>query len=177
MAIMKNLPTLRGEKVYLGSFPETEEFYEEYRSWLNSARVRAGTGEEEATLEEVRAMLKEWQDDAKNYTFCVYDVESNEPIGDVSLRYGWEKYDNNGPETAIMIGKRAGQGKGLEAMKLILDYGFNVLKVKVVNLSVYVDNLPAIKMYQKLGFETVKEEVDASNGRKEFVMKLEREKN
>ncbi|MEK6938303.1 MAG: GNAT family protein [Nanoarchaeota archaeon] len=170
---MKDLPTLRGEKVYLGPVPNTQEFYQEYLSWLNQERVKIGTGSQELNLEEVIELHEEWRNDHQNITFCIFDAETDEPIGDINLRYGVEEYDNNGPETAILIGKNFGKGKGREAMNLLLDYAFRTLNLPIINLSVYKDNHPAIKLYQGLGFRTVKKGLD--EGKEEYILKLKKE--
>ncbi len=172
---MKNLPIIRGQQVYIGPMPDTAEFYALYKSWLNSERVRFGIGDADYSTEEVAEMLNAWRDDPDNLTFCVYDPISDQPIGDVCIRYGFEEYDNDSPETAIMIGKNFGRGSGYEAMKLLLDYAFDKLNYPRINLSVYEDNIPAIKLYEKLGFKKIKLQNDETNGRSEYVMVLTKE--
>jgi RimJ/RimL family protein N-acetyltransferase len=172
---MKNLPIIKGNQVYIGPMPDTAEFYEIYTVWLNSERVRFGIGDADYTAEEVAEMLNIWRDDSDNLTFCIYDSVSNQPIGDVCLRFGFEEYDNDSPETAIMIGKNFGQGNGYEAMKLLLNYAFNTLNYPEINLSVYEDNIAAVKLYEKLGFKKIKLQNDEANGRPEYVMMLIKE--
>lgn len=172
---MKNLPTIRGYRVYIGQMPDTVEFYEIYTSWLNSERVRFGIGSADYSTEEVAEMLKSWRDDPDNLTFCICDAASDQPIGDVCIRYGFEEYDNDSPETAIMIGEKFGRGNGYEAMRLLLNYAFNEFDYPEINLSVYEDNLPAVKLYEKLGFKKIKLQNDETNGRSEYVMMLTKE--
>ncbi len=173
---MKNLPTIRGNRIYIGPMPDTTEFYEIYTSWLNSERVRCGIGDNaHYNTEEVAEMLNNWRDDPDNLTFCVYDSISDQPIGDVCIRYGFEEYDNGSPETAIMIGKNFGHGNGYEAMQLLLNYAFGKLNHARINLSVYEDNLPAVRLYEKLGFKKIKLRNDETNGRSEYVMTLTQE--
>ena len=171
---MRNLPIIRGHQVYIAPMPDTTEFYETYTSWLNSERVRSGIGGDAGySTEEVAEMLNAWRDDPDNLTFCVYDSVSDQPIGDVCIRYGFEEYDDGSPETAIMIGKNFGHGNGYEAMQLLVNYAFTELNHARINLSVYEDNLPAVKLYEKLGFTKIKSQNDAG-GRKEYVMMLTR---
>ena len=40
------------------------------------------------------------------------------------------------------------------AMQFILNYGFNKLKLHKISLGVFSNNLPAIKLYKKIGFKT-----------------------
>jgi len=172
---MKSLPIIKGHQVYIGQMPDTPEFYEIYKSWLNSERVRFGIGDADYAAEEVAEMLNTWRDDPENLTFCVYDSVSNQPIGDVCIRSGFEEYDNDCPETAIMIGSNFGQGNGYEAMRLLLNYAFNELNYPQINLSVYEDNIPAVRLYEKLGFKKITLRNDKTNGRSEYVMMLTEE--
>ena len=127
--------------------PDTMVFHELYKSWLISERVMFGIGDDSNySIENVRAMLDEWRNDHNNYTFCVFDLELNQPIGDVCIRYGYEKFDNDGPEVAIMMGKNFGEGKGYEAMSLLLTYAFSQLNYNQLNLSVYENNIAAVKL-------------------------------
>lgn len=48
-----------------------------------------------------------------------------------------------------------GKGLGTEALQLLLWYGFSVLNLRSVHLSVYAYNERAIKSYQKIGFKEI----------------------
>ena len=153
--------------------PDTTEFYEIYKSWLNSERVMFGIGEDsDYSLEEVKEMLDKWRTDPNNYTFCVFDLEFNQPIGDVCIRYGYAKYDNDEPEAAIMMGRNFGEGKGYAAMLLLLNYAFSQLNYNQVNLSVYENNIAALKLFEKLGFRKKSLVKDKINGRSEYIMTI-----
>jgi len=172
---MKNLPFIRGHKVYIGPMPNTIEFFEIYKSWLNLERVKFGTGDvHDYSTADVVKILKKWEDDPQNMTFCVYDLKSGQPIGDVCIRYGYEEYDNDGPETAIMIGKNYGQGSGFEAMLLLLRYGFQEFNYDQINLHVYENNTPAVRLFEKLGFKKIGSHVDKTNERSEYIMAITR---
>ena len=55
----------------------------------------------------------------------------------------------------IFIGDDSNRGKGYgkEAIKLLLEYGFNNLNLNNIMLSVYSFNKRAIKVYESLGFK------------------------
>ncbi|NJL59711.1 MAG: GNAT family N-acetyltransferase [Desulfobacteraceae bacterium] len=57
----------------------------------------------------------------------------------------------------------------------MLDYAFDKPDYPRINLSVYEDNVPAIKLYEKLGFRKIKIQNDETNGRSEYVMTLTKE--
>lgn len=58
-------------------------------------------------------------------------------------------------EYGIMMGDKLELGKGYakEASIAILDFSFNILKLKKINLGVISENTNAIKLYKKLGFK------------------------
>jgi RimJ/RimL family protein N-acetyltransferase len=58
-------------------------------------------------------------------------------------------------EAGIFIGNKNywNKGYGTEAMKLLLDYGFNLLNLNNIMLSVYSFNQRATKSYLKCGFK------------------------
>ncbi len=57
-------------------------------------------------------------------------------------------------EFGIFIGEECGRGKGYArfATEQILKYGFEVLKLHRIFLTVMADNIPALKTYEKVGF-------------------------
>jgi len=91
------LPTIKGNQVYIGQMPDTNKFYETYASWLNSGRVRLGIGDDYHTIDDVRKLLDEWKNNPDNWTFCIYDSASDQPIGDFCIRYGVEKTSTTAP--------------------------------------------------------------------------------
>jgi len=54
-----------------------------------------------------------------------------------------------------MIGEveHHGKGYGTEAVRLVLDFGFNTLNLNNITLSVHEDNNAGIACYKKLGFK------------------------
>lgn len=167
------LPTLEGEKVILTGVPDSDEFYRLYHKWLSDRELKMKLGEEdmEYTLEEVKKMHDEWRKDYKNMTFCILNKETKEPIGDINL-FDSDEF-NNLPEISIMLGEHSGKGFGAEATQLLIDFAFEKIKINEINLSVYKDNEPAIRLYKKLGFKTTGEIKDEDD-REEYLMKLEK---
>lgn len=176
---MDTLNKIEGERIYLAEIPNEEKYQKKYMDLLNAEHIMQGTGNEPHTIEEVRELFEEWKDDEDNLTWGIFRKSDDELIGDVCLRYGYEEYDNDGPEVAIMIGE-ARSGYGSEAMNILLDYVFNENtelfgeKIDIINLGLYKENTGALKLYSKLGFEEVMERPDADNGKVEIVMQLTR---
>ncbi len=165
------LPEIIGEKVMLTPIPDSNEFYALYLEWISNEDLKYKLGEENTkyTWEEIKEMHDEWRKDFKNITFCILNRETKEPIGDINL-FDSEEFEGK-PEISIMIGKHAGKGFGTEATNLLLNFAFVELKVKEINLSVYKDNLPAVGLYKKLGFE-IFGEIKDEDDREELLMRL-----
>lgn len=58
---------------------------------------------------------------------------------------------------AALIGEKSEWSKGLgqDALRLLLDYGFNILNLNSIELIVHEDNVRAIRCYEKLGFQVM----------------------
>jgi len=167
------LPELIGEKVILMPIPDSNEFYSLYLEWISNEDMKKKIGEEksEYAWKDVKEMHDEWRKDFRNMTFCIIDKTTKEPVGDVNI---FDSDEFNGlPEISIMIGgQHPGKGYGKEASRLLLDFAFTKLKLGEIHLSVYKDNLPAVILYEKLGFKTYAEVNDEDNGREEYLMKI-----
>lgn len=171
--------TIIGERIYLARIPDEEKYYKKYMELLNAEHIMAGTGNEPHTLEDVKELFAEWRKDAGNMTWGIFRKADNMMIGDVCLRYGYEDYDNDGPEVAIMIGE-ARSGYGSESMKILLDYVFagNKLfgkQINIINLGLYKENVGALRLYSKIGFEEVMKRPDIDNSKVEIVMQMTRQ--
>ncbi len=83
----------------------------------------------------------------------VWAIEDNsQHIGNVGL-YNLD-FVHRRAEAWTLIGEltKRGQGFGREAMKLLVDYGFNDLGLNKIYLHVDSENTIAIRMYKSLGF-------------------------
>ncbi len=80
------------------------------------------------------------------------NTEKKMPIGLARLMY--INYQNENAELGIYIAENEYQGKGLgkKAMQLLLDEGFEKLKLKKIYLKVATTNKAAIALYLKSGF-------------------------
>ena len=143
---------LKGDNVTLRKARETE--LQEILLWYMDKELNnlAGYAYNEPNINKLRSnMLSSFGRDPMN---LVIELNSSElPIGTIQL-YDINKFDRN-CMFGIRIGKTEYRGKGLgvEAINLIVQYAFNVLKLKRVSLKVYEYNSNAIKCYLKTGFE------------------------
>jgi RimJ/RimL family protein N-acetyltransferase len=83
--------------------------------------------------------------------WAILNPETGEFLGEIVLN----ELDS---ETASMnlrialLSNIAGQGIGSQAVKLVVDYGFQVLRLAQIRLDVWSENLRAIRVYEKNGF-------------------------
>jgi RimJ/RimL family protein N-acetyltransferase len=102
---------------------------------------------------------EEWFNDIKNkesdvyFSIVILDNDGSEKlIGNCAIR-GINSKDRVGI-CGIVIGEKEfhGKGYGTEAMKLLVDYGFNTLNLNRIELSTFAFNTRAHESYLKVGF-------------------------
>ena len=148
---MKYFKKLIGERIYLS--PRSIEDAEKFTEWLNDFETTDYTGRSGilTSLEGEKKYLEEnYNTDA---TFAIVTNEEDKLIGTVSL-----ERINNINRTAtlgIFIGDKdyRSKGYGTEAIRLILDYGFNYMNLHNINLILMEFNERALKCYKKCGFK------------------------
>jgi len=151
---MKYFKKLVGEKVYLS--PISIEDVPTYCEWLNDLEVagnlvifdqQLGIAREKAILEDVM------KNDAK--MFAVVDSATDNLIGNGSIFNINQR--NKKAELGIFIGDKTywSKGYGSDAVKLLLDFGFNILNLNNIMLEVFSFNKRAISAYKKVGFKTI----------------------
>ena len=89
------------------------------------------------------------------HMFMIVDAESDRPIGWCNLFFSIP--ENRHAMLAIMIGEREfwGRGYGEDAVRLTLDYGFNVLNLNSAELGVYTFDDRAVRCCEKVGFKRI----------------------
>lgn len=147
---MKYFPKLVGNRLYLS--PMSVEDAAIYVKWLNDPTVSENIGMDTkiTTLESEKEWLKENQN---KYNFAIVLKENDKLIGNISLIEVDLVHRN--AVLGIFIGDDSNRGKGYgkEAIKLLLEYGFNNLNLNNIMLNVYSFNKRAIKVYESLGFK------------------------
>jgi len=96
--------------------------------------------------------------------FAIIDKDTDALIGNCSL-FKIDHSDRKA-EMGIFIGNKNywDKGYGTEAMRLILDYGFNILNLHNIILNVHDSNKRALKAYEKVGFKYI------GSRRESFIM-------
>ena len=150
----KFLKTLVGDNVYLS--PISLDDVEKYAEMVNDIKVSVGLGYISYTniidFESEKEFLISVK---KEKMFAVRLLENDNLLGNV----GFNSVDllNRTAVIGIMLGNPNYQrkGYGIEAVKLILDYGFSFLNLRNISLSVFEYNEAAYNLYKKAGFKEV----------------------
>lgn len=125
---------------------------QEYVHWMNDRKVNnyLESGGD-YTIEKLNNYLEEVERNPK-YFWAISLKKTNKHIGNIKI----DPIDLNNfsGEYGIMIGDRKAWGKGIakEASEKIINYCFTSLDLKKINLGVNKNNLMAIRLYKKLGF-------------------------
>ena len=148
---MRYFRKLEGEKVYLS--PINVDDYPIYTKWVNNPNINKYLTIQNKLIslfnerEILEGLSKE------EFVFAIVKCDNDELIGNVGLQN--IDYKNGNAELGIFIGEEdnLSKGYGSEAIKLLLNYAFNNLRLHNIMLTVYADNLRAIKAYTKCGFK------------------------
>ena len=129
---MKYFKKLVGERIYLS--PRNNEDVEKFTEWLNDFDITDYLGRSDTV-------------------FAIIDLEKDEMIGSIALE--GINHTNRVATLGIFIGNKQywNKGYGTEAIRLILDYGFNYLNLHCIQLHLMSFNQRALKCYQKCGFK------------------------
>ncbi len=105
--------------------------------------------------------------------FIIQDDELGMEVGSTYLRDIDKK--NKKAEFGIFIGEDLARGRGIgsKSVELTVKYAFEELKLHKVFLRVFSGNIPAIKSYEKAGFQyegTAKDDILLPNGEYQDVI-------
>ena len=146
---------IQGERVFLRPFEPTDA--EVYRRWRADAEPMVFAGwKDRAPLslaQSAARMDRLATDQGKDYyTFMICLLDDNRPIGEVGL----SELDlrNGSASLGIFIGEvdEWGKGYGTDAVKAILGFGFDELRLERIWLEVWTENHRARRAYEKAGF-------------------------
>ncbi len=122
--------------------------------------------------EKVDKMISNYNEENNSIVFAIRTTEGN-IIGIA----GYDDIIKDNMVATLFIGigdeNYLGKGFGKEAMLELLNYGFNTLNLYRIQLNVISFNIPAIKLYEKVGFQkegTMKEFVLRNGQRYDLYM-------
>jgi RimJ/RimL family protein N-acetyltransferase len=152
MAFYKKLV---GEKCYLS--PCSLEDAGKWTQWLNDLEVAIPLGDEaytQPTLDQQREMIGNISK-GHYHVFTIVALKDDEAIGRCIL-FNIDQVNRRGM-LGIFIGEKGywNRGFGQDAIKLLLDYGFNLLNLNNIMLGTISFNERATSCYKKVGFREI----------------------
>lgn len=152
----KRIRNIVGTLVALGPF--VREDVPVYTRWINDfevTRYYLDTPRPQ-TLEERAAWYERLSaSNLNDIDFAIYELATMRSIGRVGLED--ISYQHRRASFGILIGEKEcwGKGYGTEATRLTLDYGFRLLGLHNIMLSVSSANTAAIRAYTRAGFHVI----------------------
>ena len=131
---------------------KTDDAYTSYK-WRNDPEVFRYTGnryDHEISLESELNWIKQVIYKKDDYRCAI--LADGEYVGNIYLT----EIDEKKAHFHIFIGNKAYWGKGVarKASEILLEYAFLELGLQIITLNVDLRNVPAIRLYEKLGFKS-----------------------
>lgn len=151
---MKYFRKIVGEHCYLSPINPADA--EKYTAWLNDLEVSKHliVSDQQINVQKETEILNDMIKRG-NQIFAIIDKEKDVLIGNCSL-FKIDHADRKA-ELGIFIGDKNywDKGYGTEALRLLLDYGFNILNLHNIFLNVHSFNKRALRAYEKVGFKII----------------------
>lgn len=145
---------VQGSRVCLRPL-EREDLNARYLSWLNDPEVTRymETGTFPTTAQDLEKFYDDVTESRNQVILAVADKKSGQHIGNVKL--GPIHWVHRCATFGIMIGDKKfwGRGAGLEATRLMVEYGFDRLNLRRIDLGVFAEHDAAVRCYEKVGFK------------------------
>ena len=170
---------LEGENLYLA--PIDANHVELLTKWVNDETLSRGLGGTSFVYTELgeKEYLENRAKKLDNYQFYVVRKADDEIIGIYDLHDVLKVHRY--AEVGGFIGEQSerGKGYGTEALKLVCDFGFNVLNLNTLVGRIFVFNHGSIRSAEKVGFKKVGEIAERYFYRGEYyneiIMQINRE--
>lgn len=165
----KNLK-IKGEIIYLKPLNERNAT-QEYCNWLCDKEVNKYIITKGATVSQLKEYIKEQNQKSDCLFLGIFAKDSQEHIGNIKLEL--INFKTKKATIGILVGNKNYWGRGIatEAIKLMVDYGFNNLALGEINLEVCTENKAAIRVYEKVGFK-ISDWVSSRPPDNEFFMRI-----
>lgn len=145
--------TVAGSTVRLAPFDEGDAD-EQYQSWLRDpdiAKFLVNARYEDLSLEGLRAYVRGRRNSPSSYFFKIVARETDMKIGTVSLNTDIHQAVGS---YGYIMGERHywGGSYAMEALVLLMDFGFDVLGLRRITGSAFANNVSSRFNFRRLGF-------------------------
>jgi len=144
---------MKNNKVYLREI-EVSDINNNYLNWMNSKVVNQymETRFNKQTINTIKQFIENIKDDKSSKIFAICDSLTKQHIGNIKL--GPINFNHKKADISFFIGDKDYWGKGYatEAIKLMINYGFNIKKLHKITAGVYEKNISSIKALKQNDF-------------------------
>ena len=134
---------------------ERTDLNDRYLNWLNDPEVTryTETGIFPSSAEDLDNYYRSMSGSRNDVMLAVVDKQSGKHIGNVKL--GPIHWLHRSATFGILIGQKEfwGKGVGLEATRLMVEYGFDRLNLHRIDLGVFAEHEAAVRCYEQAGFK------------------------
>ncbi len=146
---------LAGEKVRLIAV-DAERDSKLFAGWRNNSEYLRLMDADVAlhfSIEKMKKWMEENELSDEVAFFMIKRKEDDQIIGEIGLSGFQGKHSNAFVGISIGDPENWGKGFGTEAMKVILRYGFSILNLHHISLTVFEYNPRGVRSYEKAGFK------------------------
>lgn len=145
---------MEGDRIYFREV-RLSDVGDNYYNWMNDKEVTRylESGFFPNSIEQLREYVVSKQNDRNNVFLAIVLKGSGNHIGNIKL--GPIDWIHRTADVGIIIGDKNcwGEGYATEAIRLVVQYGFNVLNLHKITAGCYSSNQGSARAFQKAGFE------------------------
>ncbi|PFI75191.1 GNAT family N-acetyltransferase [Bacillus cereus] len=142
---------LESERIYLRCIYELDAPIILESTMDEEIRYMTGT-KSNFSLEQIKTHINKINKDSSRYDFAICLKDTDKMIGELSVLDIDEENQKAGLRISMVSLLLTGKGYGTEAIKLVLNFIFEQLKLNRLQLEVYSHNLRGIRAYEKVRF-------------------------
>lgn len=142
------------ERLILRTLVPKEDNFDNYLSWMRDSRTNSfiKSVRAETTLEDLRSYVEFHNEAHDSLLLGIFLKSGFKHIGNIKLE---PIVQGEEATLGILIGEKEWRGKGIgfEVIGRVINYSFEELKVNRIKLGVDLNNIAAVRLYEKLGFQ------------------------
>lgn len=142
-----------GDQIYLRKI-KLSDVDDRYCKWMNNPKVNQYLESrfQKWTVRNLKGYVREIKNNPDYLFLAIIEKKESKHIGNVKI--GPINKVHRFAEIGIIIGEESFWGKGFasEAIRLVIDYSFNVLNLHKLTAGAYENNIASIKAFEKAGF-------------------------
>jgi [ribosomal protein S5]-alanine N-acetyltransferase len=153
--IFNYFPVIKLDELILRQIVSLED-YQNYYEYINNSNVASYLSSEDLpnSLENSKAELHYWYslfNYKSSFYWAIALADTNQMIGTCGFNH-WNKSQNRAEISYDLNYKYWNNGIMSKSIKEIINFGFNSMKLHRIQATVAIDNIPSIKMLERVGF-------------------------